>query len=81
VLTVADTGPGIAPAERARVFDRFYRGAGAEAGGSGIGLSIVRAVAQRHGARVELGDAPGGGLRVRVAFVAPTAGEAVRPSR
>ncbi|MFN7572675.1 MAG: ATP-binding protein [Betaproteobacteria bacterium] len=80
-LTVDDTGPGIAPAEQARVFDRFYRGANAQASGSGIGLAIVRAVAQRHGARVELTDAPGGGLRVRVAFAAPPAASGSSGSR
>jgi signal transduction histidine kinase len=68
-LCVRDTGPGIAPAERERVFDRFYRSAGAmEANGSGLGLAIVKAVAQRHGAQVTLADAPGGGLAVTVRF-------------
>ncbi|MFD0668441.1 ATP-binding protein [Ramlibacter sp. MAHUQ-53] len=69
-LLVNDTGPGIAAEERGRVFDRFYRGPQASGYGSGLGLSIVRAVAVRHGARVELGDAPGGGLQVRVLFPA-----------
>jgi signal transduction histidine kinase len=68
-LVVRDTGPGIAPAERERVFDRFYRSArAATANGSGLGLAIVRAVAQRHGAEVTLDDAPGGGLAVTVRF-------------
>ncbi len=67
-LEVADTGPGIPPAERARVFDRFYRSPGAAEGGSGLGLSIVKAIAERHGATLALGDTPGGGLTVRVTF-------------
>ena len=68
-LCVRDTGPGIAPAERERVFDRFYRAAGAKpAAGSGLGLAIVKAVAQRHGAGITLDDAPGGGLVVTVQF-------------
>jgi len=68
-LCVRDTGPGIAPAERERVFDRFYRGAGAKpAAGSGLGLAIVKAVAQRHDAGITLDDAPGGGLVVTVLF-------------
>jgi two-component system OmpR family sensor kinase len=58
-LEVADNGPGIAPAEHERVFDRFYRMAAgvdeqAAAPGSGLGLAIVRAIADRHGARIEL---------------------------
>ena len=73
VLAVEDTGPGIPPAERERVFDRFYRASGAPAGGSGLGLAIVRRVADRHGASVALDDGAGGsGLRVTVRF--PAAG-------
>jgi two-component system, OmpR family, sensor kinase len=68
VLEVNDTGPGIARADRERVFDRFYRRAAAQEGGTGLGLAIVKAIAERHGARVDLGEAPGGGLRVRVIF-------------
>jgi two-component system, OmpR family, sensor kinase len=68
-LAVADSGPGIAPVERQRVFDRFYRGGGSSSGGSsGLGLAIVKAVADRHGAVVTLEDAPGRGLKVRVSF-------------
>jgi signal transduction histidine kinase len=71
-LAVIDNGPGIAAAERDRVFDRFYRGTQAgDTGGSGLGLAIVKAIAQRHGAQVVLGDAPGSGLRVTVSFPAP----------
>ena len=68
-LVVADNGPGIALAERERVFDRFYRLPDAPTGGSGLGLAIVAEIAQSHGARVELEDA-GPGLRVRVVFPA-----------
>jgi two-component system OmpR family sensor kinase len=70
VLEVEDTGPGIAAAERERVFDRFYRSEGAtEGGGSGLGLAIVRRVAERHGGKVDLLDAPGGGgLLVRISI-------------
>jgi two-component system, OmpR family, sensor kinase len=69
-LEVADTGPGIAAGERERVFDRFYRVPGADGSGSGLGLAVVRAIAERHAATVTLGDAPGGGLTVRVSFPA-----------
>ena len=68
VLEVNDTGPGIASADRERVFDRFYRRAAAQEGGTGLGLAIVKAIAERHGAQVDLGEAPRGGLRVRVIF-------------
>ena len=68
-LVVADDGPGIPAAERERVFDRFYRRAGAAAPGSGLGLAIVRAIAAAHGATVILSDGPGGkGLAVSVEF-------------
>ncbi|ARP80955.1 two-component sensor histidine kinase [Bordetella genomosp. 8] len=73
-LTVDDSGPGIPPAERERVFDRFYRAQNHDAVGSGLGLSIVDAVARRHQAAVFLEDAPRlGGLRVRVRFPASAA--------
>lgn len=70
VLTVEDSGPGIAPEERERVFDRFYRASGsASETGSGLGLAIVQVIAARHGATLELGRAEAlGGLRVSVSF-------------
>ena len=68
-FTIDDEGPGIPPAERERVFDRFYRAEGNTQHGSGLGLSIARAIADRHGADIILEDAPGGqGLRARVQF-------------
>jgi two-component system OmpR family sensor kinase/two-component system sensor histidine kinase QseC len=72
-LTVDDSGPGIPPAERERVFDRFYRRerdehGGAGHAGSGLGLAIVRSIAQRHAASVRMLDSPLGGLRVSVRF-------------
>ena len=64
-----DSGPGIAPEERQRVLDRFYRVAGAAGHGSGLGLAIVKAVADRHGAQVKLDESPAlGGLKVTVEF-------------
>jgi len=68
-LVVEDDGPGIPPAERARVFDRFYRLPGSHAEGSGLGLAIAKQVADAHGAEIALGDAAGAhGLRVTVRF-------------
>lgn len=68
-LLIDDNGPGIPPAERARVFDRFYRLDGNTQPGSGLGLAIARAIAQRHNAAITLEDVPDGpGLRAQVAF-------------
>ena len=57
-LEVEDTGPGIPHAERAHVFERFYRILGNQAEGSGLGLSIVREIAQQHGATVDIFNNP-----------------------
>ena len=71
-LRVIDSGAGIAPADRERVFDRFYRGESAaahDAGGSGLGLAIVQAIARRHHAEVSLHTPESGiGVEVRVVF-------------
>ncbi len=68
-LSVEDSGPGIADADRERVLDRFYRVAGTETTGSGLGLAIVRSIAEMHGARLRLGHSERlGGLRVDVTF-------------
>jgi len=58
LLEVEDTGPGIAPGERPRVFERFYRILGSSASGSGLGLAIVREIAQQHGAEIEIFNNP-----------------------
>ncbi|MFT3848956.1 MAG: ATP-binding protein [Propionivibrio sp.] len=66
VLSVTDNGPGIPEAMRRRVFDRFFRLSDAEIPGSGLGLSIVKQVAQLHGGEVVAEDgASAAGLRVR----------------
>ena len=68
-LSVADTGPGIAPADRERVFDRFVRGSDVNESGSGLGLSIVKRIADAHHASIALDTPAGGsGLIVRVRF-------------
>ncbi|MBV8803732.1 MAG: hypothetical protein JO042_01770, partial [Sinobacteraceae bacterium] len=69
VLRVVDTGPGIPPNERRRVFDRFYRPPGTYPPGSGLGMAIVKAVADAHGASIVLDTgADGRGLAVTVTF-------------
>jgi two-component system OmpR family sensor kinase len=74
VVRIADNGPGIDPADRDRVFDRFYRaGAGAnraraDVAGTGLGLAIVRRIATQHHASVSLDESPAGGLQVTVHF-------------
>ncbi|MEW5888900.1 MAG: sensor histidine kinase N-terminal domain-containing protein [Pseudomonadota bacterium] len=75
-IYVEDHGPGIAPAERARVRDRFYRVPGTPGDGCGLGLSIVDEIARRHGAVLSLEQRVGGtGLRARLLFPpAPDAG-------
>jgi two-component system sensor histidine kinase MprB len=66
-LTVRDHGPGIAPADLPHVFDRFYRAPSARGvPGSGLGLSIVRQVAERHGGTVLAEAAPDGGALIRL---------------
>jgi two-component system OmpR family sensor kinase len=69
VLEVADSGPGLAPEEAERVFERFYRADPSRArteGGTGIGLSIVAALVTAHGGTVDVESAPGHGATFRV---------------
>lgn len=78
-LRVEDSGPGIPVEERTKVFDRFYRVAGSGKPGSGLGLAIVAEVAERCGARVEIGETLGGGAAFRVDFMARTTRKAPAP--
>jgi two-component system, OmpR family, sensor kinase len=72
VLAVEDDGPGIPPELQDKVFERFFRGAGDRSGSSGLGLSIVKAVAESHKGNVTL-EPPldGRGARFVVRFPAP----------
>ncbi len=71
VLCVEDSGPGIAPEARERVFDRFHREPGSTVQGSGLGLSIVREVLALHRGAIELDPSPElGGLRARIVLPA-----------
>jgi two-component system OmpR family sensor kinase len=68
-VAVIDTGPGIPPTERTRVFDRFYRREGTDAPGSGLGLAIVKTIAERHRVQISLRDRDHGpGLVVCLTF-------------
>ncbi len=69
---VADTGPGIAVEEQAAIFERFTRGGDGRrrSDGAGLGLAIVRAVAEAHGGRVELDSQPGAGAAVTISIPA-----------
>jgi two-component system, OmpR family, sensor kinase len=73
-MSVVDSGPGIAPAERERVFERFHRIPGDTTSGSGLGLAISKAIVERHGGTIRLADAnPGSrrpGLCVEIRFPA-----------
>jgi two-component system OmpR family sensor kinase len=74
LVTVEDSGPGIAEDDRARVLHRFHRAAGAGPTGSGLGLAIVKSIAEMHHASLVLDRSERlGGLRVRVAFGAGSA--------
>ncbi|MBI2306890.1 MAG: sensor histidine kinase N-terminal domain-containing protein [Rhodocyclales bacterium] len=70
LLVVEDSGPGIPPALRERVFERFFRGRGDTSDGCGLGLAIVRQIAEQHGARIRIGEAVAGGALVEVGFPA-----------
>jgi two-component system, OmpR family, sensor kinase len=73
VVYVEDSGPGIPPEDRSRVFDRFYRRPGAEEPGTGLGLAIVRTIAERHHLQISLGTSAAGGLSVIIEFPAGSA--------
>ncbi len=75
VLIVEDDGPGIPPELRRRVFERFVRGAGDGGRGAGLGLAIVRAVAESHGGSVAL-ETPKGGQGTRFVVRLPQTGAA-----
>jgi signal transduction histidine kinase len=65
VFEITDRGGGFAPGEESRVFDRFFRGAGAGAHGSlGLGLALVKRIAEAHGGQVRAANRPEGGARL-----------------
>ncbi|HTK34122.1 MAG TPA: ATP-binding protein [Caulobacteraceae bacterium] len=71
VIEIDDNGPGLAAADRDKVFEPFYRGEPSrsrETGGAGLGLAVVRSVARAHGGDAVLENLPGGGLRARASL-------------
>lgn len=71
VLTIDDEGPGIPVDDQPYVFERFWRAEESRSmPGSGLGLAIVRQVVDRHGGRVAVADAPGGGTRLTLSLPA-----------
>jgi signal transduction histidine kinase len=79
MIAVQDDGPGVAPADRERIFDRFYRARGERrTPGTGLGLAIARAAASRIEGTVRLADSEEG---ARFEVLLPAAGERARPSR
>jgi signal transduction histidine kinase len=72
-FVVRDTGPGIPEDQRARIWERLYRGdAGQKERGLGLGLSLVRAVVEAHGGRAEVESAPGKGSTFTLLFPSGT---------
>lgn len=69
-LTVDDNGPGVPPALRERVFEVMERGDADDVPGLGLGLTTCRLIAEAHGGRISIDDAPLGGARVRVTLPA-----------
>ena len=67
-VRVRDCGPGIAEAERELIFQRFWRADRRRSDGAGLGLSIVRAVADDHGATIAVANLPGGGAEFTLRF-------------
>ena len=68
VLTVDDDGPGVADADRERIFAPFARLEATNGEGSGLGLALVEQQVRHHGARIDVGDSPLGGARFSVRF-------------
>ncbi len=72
-VAVEDAGPGVAPEDRPRVFDRFWRAPGAPAGGTGLGLAIAKWIAEHHDGSISVDRSAAGGARFEVRIPGPPA--------
>jgi signal transduction histidine kinase len=71
VFEVADSGPGVAPAEQRSIFDRYTQGSrGRAAGGAGLGLAIARGIAEAHLGSIDVSESDLGGAAFRVTLPA-----------
>ena len=70
MLYIEDTGPGVDPEIRPRLFQPFERGGRQDTHGSGLGLAIVETIAQRHAAKLQVKERSPHGLRIEVHFQA-----------
>lgn len=70
ILSISDNGPGVPPEELPRLVERFYRGRDVEAEGNGLGLAIVRRIAELHGARLEVANGETGGFTATLRWYA-----------
>jgi two-component system sensor histidine kinase KdpD len=75
VISVADHGPGLAPGEENKVFEKFYRGPRTRPGGLGLGLSIARQLVEAHGGQIVAQNQENGGARFSIRL---PIGEAMR---
>jgi signal transduction histidine kinase len=78
-LDVVDTGVGIAPEERERIFERFHRTAAPDIPGTGLGLAIAREYARLHGGELTVESVPGSGSRFTLRLPGPDTGTDARP--
>jgi len=67
-VSVTDNGPGVPPEERARIFERFWRGGTRAGAGAGLGLAIVDEIMKAHRGTVSVAEAPGGGASFTLVF-------------
>jgi two-component system sensor histidine kinase KdpD len=70
-IEVADRGPGLAAGEEEHVFEKFYRGPQARAGGVGLGLAICLSIVKAHGGSITAGNQEGGGAVFRIELPVP----------